>query len=151
LRAIGHGGQTLVSSASQELIRDSLPAGASLQDMGFHKLKDLQSPAQVFQLVHPDLPAEFPKLRSLNEMQTNLPQQVTSFVGREKEMGEVRELLTKTRLLTLTGSGGAGKTRLSLQVAADLVESFEDGVWLVELAPLSDSALVPQTVASALG
>lgn len=151
LRAIAHGGQTLLSLATAELVRDALPAGASLRDLGLHRLKDLQRPEQVFQLMSPDLPADFPPLKSLDTLPNNLPRQLTSFIGREREMAEVKQLLHTTSLLTLTGAGGCGKTRLALQVAADLLEEYPDGVWLVELATLADPTLVPQTVASALG
>ena len=153
LMAAGHGGQTLLSRATQELTRDFLPSGVSLLDLGERRLKDLARPEHVFQILHPSLPADFPPLRSLDnpDLPNNLPQQVTSFVGREKESAEVRALLDKTRLLTLTGPGGAGKSRLSLQVAADLLTGEGDGVWLVELAALSDPALVPQAVADVLG
>jgi class 3 adenylate cyclase len=189
LRAVAHGGQLLLSSATQELVRDSLPEEVSLRDLGEHRLRDLARPERVFQLLHTDLPADFPPLASLNTLPNNLPQQVTSFIGREKEMAEVKRLLGRavgsqpsavsggavscqpsavsedspdvtdsqqltadgTRLLTLTGSGGTGKTRVSLQVAADMLEGEGDGVWLVELAPLADPGLVPQAVATALG
>ena len=153
LMAAGHGGQALLSAATQELVRDHLPDGARLRDLGRHRLKDLGRPEEVFQLLHPDLPADFPPLRSLDNpaLPNNLPQQVTSFVGRETQVAEVNAWLGKTRLLTLTGAGGAGKTRLALQVAADLLDGEGDGVWLVELAPLSDPALVPQAVADVLG
>jgi class 3 adenylate cyclase len=151
LRAVAHGGQLLLSAATQELVRDSLPEGVSFRDLGEHRLRDLARPERVFQLLHPDLPADFPPLTSLNTLPNNLPQQVTSFIGREKEMAAVRRLLDTTRLLTLTGSGGTGKTRLTLQVAAELLEGDGDGVWLVELAPLAEPSLVPQAVATALG
>ncbi len=115
-------------------------------------MKDLTRPETVFQLFHPDLASDFPPLKSLNStgLPNNLPLQLTTFVGREKEMAEITGLLTEARLLTLTGSGGCGKTRLSLQVAADLSEQYPDGVWLVELAPVGDSELVSQTVAEVL-
>jgi len=153
LMAAGRGGQVLMSAATQELVRDHLPDGASLRDLGRHRLKDLGRPEQVFQLLHPSLPTKFPPLRSLDnpDLPNNLPQQTTSFIGREKQVEEVKALLGKTRLLTLTGAGGAGKTRLSLQVAADLLDGDGDGVWLVELAALSDPTLVPQAVANELG
>src|ERR1043166_1834795 len=128
-----------------------MPAGASLRDMGLHRLKDLQQPERLFQLLHPSLPADFPPLRSLEAFAHNLPAQLTSFIGREPEIAAVKQYLAATRLLTLAGSGGCGKTRLSLQVAADLVEEYADGVWLVELALVSDGALLPQRGASALG
>jgi predicted ATPase/class 3 adenylate cyclase len=148
LMSIASGGQILLSSATTELVRDQLPAGATLYDLGEHRLKGLTRPERVFQLSGPELPADFPPLHSLNTLPNNLPLQLTSFVGREHEMAEVTRLLGTTRLLTLTGPGGTGKTRLSLQVAAEVLDTFADGVWLVELAPLSDPALMPQAVAS---
>jgi predicted ATPase len=151
LRAAAHGGQVLLSGATQELVQEALPAGAALRDLGLHRLRDLQRPERIFQLLHPELPADFPPLTSLDTLPNNLPQQVTSVVGREQELAAVRQLLETTRLLTLTGSGGTGKTRLSLQLAAEVLEAYEDGVWLAELAPLTDPALVPQSVAQALG
>jgi predicted ATPase/class 3 adenylate cyclase len=151
LRAAAHGGQVLLSGATEELVRAAVPEGASLRDLGSHRLQDLTHPEHVFQLLHPDLPAEFPPLRSLDALPHNLPRQLTSFIGREQAMARVKELLSRTSLLTLTGSGGCGKTRLALQVAGDLLAEYPAGVWLVELAPLGDPALVPQTVAAALG
>ncbi len=153
LMAAGHGGQVLLSTATRELVQDALPPGATLRDLNQHRLKDLGRPEQVFQLLHPALAADFPPLRSLDnpDLPNNLPQQPTSFIGREKQVEEVEALLGRTRLLTLVGPGGAGKTRLSLQVAADLLTGDGDGVWLVELAALSDPALVPQAVADVLG
>lgn len=144
LRAIGHGGQTLLSQPTAQLVQNRLPAGASLRPLGLHRLKDLARPEEVFQLCHPELPEEFPPLRSLEALRHNLPVQLTAFIGREKEIAEITELLTGTRLLTLTGAGGCGKTRLAMQVGADLIEEYPDGVWLVELAALSDPALVTQ-------
>uniref|UniRef100_UPI00286C3B4E adenylate/guanylate cyclase domain-containing protein n=1 Tax=Armatimonas sp. TaxID=1872638 RepID=UPI00286C3B4E len=151
LLATGHGGQTLLTQAAQELVRDSLPPTATLRELGVHQLKDLARPEQVYQLQYPRLPESFPALKSLSTHPNNLPQQVTSFIGREKELVEVQERLAQTRLLTLTGAGGSGKSRLSLQAAADLLERFPDGVFLVELAPLADPNLVVSTVASVLG
>jgi predicted ATPase/class 3 adenylate cyclase len=153
LLAAGHGGQVLLSAATQELVRDALPPDSALLCLGEHRLRDLSRPETVFQLLHPALAAEFPPLRSLSDpaLPNNLPLQLTSFIGREKAMEEVKRLLKQTRLLTLTGSGGCGKTRLSLQVAADILEDYPEGVWQVELAPLADPALVPQTVAKTLG
>ena len=130
---------------------ESLPAAVSLRDLGKVRLKDLSTPEHVYQVVHPQLRQEFPALRSLEATPNNLPQQATSFIGREKELAELQRLLARARLLTLTGSGGCGKTRLGLQVAADSLERFPDGAWLVELAPLADPGLVPQTVATVLG
>ena len=151
LMAAGHGGQILLSDVTHELIRDSLPPDVSLLPLGKYRLKDLARPETIHQLAHPSLTAEFPPLRTLDVTPNNLPQQVTSFVGREKPLAEVAALLVKTRLLTLTGSGGSGKTRLSLQAAADVLETYPDGAWLVELAPLADPLLVAQTVANVLG
>src|SRR5262249_39608878 len=149
LLSVGHGGQALLSQTVYDLARDSLPPSVSLRGLGSHRLKDLQRPETIFQLLHPELPAEFPALRSLDnpELPNNLPQQTTSFIGRERDIEAVQALLGKTRLLTLTGSGGCGKTRLALQVAAEGLDAHPDGVWFVELAPLSDPALVPQAVA----
>ena len=151
LLATGYGGQTLLSAAAQELVRDSLPAEASLLELGRHRLRDLGRPEAIFQLLHPKLAAPFPTLRSLASLPNNLPLQPTSFVGRESELTQICTLLTTARLLTLTGSGGCGKTRLALQVAADLLDGEGDGAWLVELAPLTDPNLVPATIASVLG
>jgi predicted ATPase len=122
-----------------------------VRDLGSHRLKDLQQPEQVFQFLHADLPAEFPPLRSLEAFAHNLPRQLTSFVGRERAIEEVKRLLATTSLLTLTGAGGCGKTRLALQVAAEMADELPDGVWLVELAALTDPALLPQATAAALG
>jgi predicted ATPase/class 3 adenylate cyclase len=149
--AAGHGGQILLSQAVGVLAAPNLPLGVSLRDLGPHRLKDLREPEHLFQVVHPDLPADFPRLKSLDVLPNNLPVQVTSFIGREWEKAEVRRLLSVSRFLTLTGSGGEGKTRLALQVAAEVLEEFPDGAWLVELAALSDPSLVPKSVASALG
>ncbi len=151
IMSAAHGGQVLLSQAVVDGVREILPAAVSLRDLGKVRLKDLSTPEHVYQVVHPQLRQEFPALRSLEATPNNLPQQVTSFIGREKELAELKRLLARTRLLTLTGSGGCGKTRLCLQVAADSLERFPDGVWLVELAPLSDPGLVPQTVATVLG
>jgi class 3 adenylate cyclase len=155
LRAIAHGGQTLLSAATAALVWDSVPSGASLRDLGEHRLADLQRPEHVFQLDAGALPAEFPPVRSLEASPNNLPVQLTSFIGREEEIAEVTRLVraapSGARLLTLTGAGGAGKTRLAVQVAAGVVEDAPDGVWYVELAPLADPALLPQAVASTCG
>jgi predicted ATPase/class 3 adenylate cyclase len=149
--AAGHGSQILLSHAVEVLAARDLPPGVSLRDLGTHRLKDLREPEHLLQVVHPDLPADFPPLKSLDAFPNNLSIQLTSFVGREHEKAEIKRLLTTTRFLTLTGSGGAGKTRLALQVAAEMLEEFSDGVWLVELAALSSPSLVPKAVASALG
>lgn len=132
-------------------MRDDLPALTDLRDLGEHRLRDLSRPERVFQLLHPTLPTEFPPLKSMDTLPNNLPIQVTSFVGRETESARVKALLGTTRLLSITGTGGAGKTRLALHAAAEQVEEHADGVWLVELAALADPRLVPQEVASALG
>lgn len=159
----GHGGQILISGASENLLRGQLPADASLRDMGEHKLKDIPQPVRIFQLVAPELQSDFPALRALDVFPNNLPTQLTSFIGREKEIRDVMQALSPPlplgegvgvredhRLLTLTGSGGTGKTRLSLQVASGILEQFKDGVWLIELAPISEPALVPSAAANVL-
>lgn len=146
-----HGGQALVTQAVVDLLAQRRPAGIDLAHLGRVRLRDLSAPEDVWQLLHPDLERTFPPLRSLDSTPNNLPQQTTSFIGRESEIADIKERLRETRLLTFTGSGGCGKTRLALQVAADNLENFGDGVWLVELAALTDPSLVPQTVASVLG
>jgi predicted ATPase len=204
LLAVAHGGQVLLSGATAELVQEDLPPEATLRSLGEHRLRDLQRPESIFQLLHPDLPADFPPLASLSTLPHNLPQPATSFIGREREIAEVKALLVSTegvqvsgeegekgrvpaervagegesrlqrdgrlpgspspllpfspspperpnaRLVTITGSGGTGKTRLALQVAAALLEDGGDGVWLAELASLADAALVPQAVATVL-
>jgi predicted ATPase/class 3 adenylate cyclase len=150
IAAVGHGGQILVSDVTHGLVARDLPEGIELRDLGEHRLKDLAHPHRVFQVIAPDLSADFPPLRSLNAHPHNLPIQLTSFIGRVREIAEVKRLVGAARLVTLTGSGGAGKTRLALQVAANVVEVYADGVWLAEFAPIADPALVPKTVASAL-
>ena len=145
-----HGGQTLLTQATEQLARDSLPGDARLVDLGQHRFRDLVAPERVFQLSISGLPDYFPPLKTLNATPNNLPVQLTSFIGREHELEAIRSLLSDTHLLTLTGPGGTGKTRLALQSAAESAERYPDGVWLVELAPVVDPALVPQTIATAL-
>src|SRR6266540_3827939 len=149
--SVAHGGQVLLSSTTQQLVQDELPKGVELRDLGQQQLKDLSRPEHLFQLNIADLPSDFPLLNTLASARHNLPVQLTSFVGREKELAEVKSLLQETHILTLTGPGGTGKTRLSLQLAAEVLKEFSDGVWLVELAPLADPTLVIPTVASTLG
>ena len=151
IMSAAHGGQVLLSQAVLDHVREILPDSVSLRDLGNVRLKDLATPEHVYQVMHPQLRREFPALRSLEATPNNLPQQATNFVGRGDELAQMRLLFASARALTLTGSGGSGKTRLSLQVAADSLERFPDGAWLVELAPLSDPGLVPQTVATVLG
>jgi predicted ATPase/class 3 adenylate cyclase len=147
-----HGGQVLLSQAMADMLVDAtLPADTSLRELGRVRLKDLATPESIFQVLHPKLRAAFPPLRSLESTPNNLPQQLTSFLGRERELAEVGKLLKTTRLLTLLGMGGLGKTRLSLQVAADSLDDFPDGVWFIDLAPIRDEALVPSAVAQELG
>jgi predicted ATPase/class 3 adenylate cyclase len=150
LMAIGHGGQVLLSRATHDLVGDALPSDAVIRSLGTHRLKDLAEPTEVFQLMHPSLQATFPPLKSLDALANNLPVNTTRFIGREREVAAVRERVVAERLVTLTGTGGAGKTRLALQVAADLVDQFADGVWLVEYAPVADASMVAQTSAAVL-
>lgn len=147
----GHGGQTLLSAATYALVASHLPPETDLRDMGERRLRGLARAENIYQLRIQGLPTLFPPLKTLDAFRTNLPAQLTSFIGREKEMAAVKHLIRTSRLTTLTGPGGTGKTRLSLQVAADLLDSFPDEVWFVELAPLSDPALVPQTVMNTIG
>jgi predicted ATPase/class 3 adenylate cyclase len=149
--SVGHGGQVLLSFTTQELMQDELPEGIELRDLGQRQLKDLSRPEHLFQLAIPGLPADFPPLKIPESFPHNLPAQLTSFVGREREMAEAKQLLSNTRLLTFTGPGGTGKTRLALQLATEVLDEFTEGVWFVELAPLADPTLVTQTIASTLG
>src|ERR1700737_4379686 len=151
IRALGYGGQVLVSHSTEALVRGALPEQASLLDLGEHGLKDVSVPVRIFQLAHPNLPAEFPRLKSLNMFRQNLPAAVTSFIGREGELAELRRLVRDSRLVTVTGSGGTGKTRLALEVARELIDDCPGGVCFVDLAPLTDGEWVPQAVAAALG
>jgi predicted ATPase/class 3 adenylate cyclase len=146
----GHGGQVLVSRTARDLIGAELPAGVRLTDLGIHALKDLGEPQQLFQVVADGLPADFPPLRTLDARPNNLPRRLSSFVGREQDLQQAREIMRSAPLLTLTGPGGVGKTRFALQIALELLDDFEDGVWLVELGSLSDPELVLQTIAAAL-
>ncbi len=145
-----HGGQIVTSRGTEELVRHRMDPGSSLRDLGEHQLKDLGRPEHIFQVVAPGLDAEFAELRSLDPTKNNLPLQLTSFVGREDELRDVKKRLLDTRLLTLTGVGGSGKTRLSLQAAAESAEDFKDGVWLVELAAVSDPDKLAAWVAESL-
>jgi predicted ATPase/DNA-binding CsgD family transcriptional regulator/class 3 adenylate cyclase len=151
LQSIGRGGQTLVSGSMHELIVDRLPDGAELIDLGTHRLGDLRQPERVYQLAHRDLPADLGPLRSLDALPNNLPDQPTTFIGRERELRDIGAALQGTRLLTLTGSGGCGKTRLALQTAADSLEQFPDGAWWIGLAQLEAPALIGQALAGVLG
>jgi predicted ATPase len=149
--SIGHGGQVLLSGTTRELSEGNLPDGASLVDLGLRRLKDLTQPEQVWQLTVRGQPAEFPPLNSLDARPNNLPVQVSSLIGRERDLDDVKILLGKRRLVTITGSGGVGKTRLALQVGADLIDHYPDGVWFADLAPITDPELVGSVVASAVG
>jgi len=153
LAAVGHGGQVLLSESAATLVRDSLPPGAALTDLGVHRLKDLGRPEHIFSLGAEGLGAEFPPLRSLGNpaLANNLPAQLATFIGRDRELSEIRALVESSRLVTLTGAGGSGKTRLSLQLAAELLDGTGDGVWLVELAAISDGDAVPSAISEALG
>jgi predicted ATPase/class 3 adenylate cyclase/DNA-binding CsgD family transcriptional regulator len=151
LRAVAHGGQTVLSAATRDLVGDRLPEGISLRDLGSHRLKDLGEPERIWQLCHPDLADDFGPLRSLDAVNNNLPAQLTSFVGRDGELAELRVVLADARLVALTGAGGCGKTRLAAHAAAEVAEAHPDGVWWVELGPLADPGLVAITVARTLG
>jgi len=152
IMSAGHGGQVLLSQTTRDLVEHDLPDDVSLRDLGAHRLKDLQHPSHLFQLIIGGLPADFPPLKTLDTHPNNLPVQLTSLIGRGKEVATVQHLLHRedVRLLTLTGPGGTGKTRLGLQVAAELSDRFADGVYFVNLAPISDPALVVPTIAQTL-
>src|SRR5262245_4700428 len=153
LRAIAHGGQALLSQAVRSWVGSALTDGVALRDLGEHRLRDLATPERVYQLVVAGVPDDFPPLASSDTWPTNLPAPTTPLVGREREVAQVGALLRdpNARLVTLTGSGGVGKTRLALRVAAALWDRFPDGIWFVTLASLADPALVPATIAQALG
>jgi len=151
IMSAGHGGQILISGTTRELVRDVLPDNTELLDLGERRLKDLLRPEHLYQLQAPGLASSFPPLKTLEASRNNLPVQLTSFIGRENEIAEIKEELKVHHIVTLTGPGGTGKTRLSLQVAADLLDQFHHGVWFIELAPLTDPDLIPQTILSAIG
>jgi predicted ATPase/class 3 adenylate cyclase len=151
IAAVAHGGQVLLSDATRGLVDAALPEGIGLRDLGEHRLKDLAAPERLAQLVIEGLADDFPPPRSLDARPNNLPTQLTTFVGRDKELGEAVALLAGTRLLSLTGPGGTGKTRLSLQVAAAAADEFPDGIWFVALEPVRDPALVAATIGRVLG
>ena len=155
LRDLAHGGQTVMSGATEQLVVDWLPADAWLTDLGSHQLRDFPRPERVTQLCHSDLRNEFPPLRTPKSVDIhNLPVQLTSFVGRGAQIDEVRSLLADNRLVTLTGAGGAGKTRLAAEIATRIAADFggsSGGVWYVDLAPVTHPAVVPVAVARALG
>ncbi|MDF3043223.1 MAG: hypothetical protein K0Q71_5929 [Thermomicrobiales bacterium] len=153
LLAASHGGQVLLSLSTHDLARDTLPHGTSLRDLGEHPLRDLDRPERIFQLLHSDLPADFPPIRTVATRSNNLPVQPTPFLGREEQVAQVVHLLRRedVRLVTITGPGGVGKTRLGLQATADLLEHFPDGVWFVDLSVLNDATLVPSAIAGVLG
>jgi len=145
-----HGGQIVLSKAAVDLVAERLPSTSTLLDLGEHRLKDLVRPERIFQYCEPGLREEFPLLRSLSAFAHNLPEQLTSFIGREKELAEIKHLMSRTRLLTLTGSGGNGKTRLALQAAAEAVDQFTNGVWFVDMATVLDPSLIATMVATTL-
>jgi len=153
LEAVAHGGQVLISGATAELLSESLPEGVTLRDLGLHRLKDLGRPERIYQAEADFLQPGFPPLASLDnpELPNNLPGQLSAFVGREAELNQVRSLVSSSRLVTFTGAGGCGKTRLALQVAAELLGTARDGVWFVGLAPLTEAEAIPDAVAAALG
>lgn len=152
LRDLAHGGQTVLSGVTESLVVDRLPEDVWLADLGSHPLRDLPRPERVVQVCHPDLRNEFPPLRVRTAVVAqNLPAQLTSFVGRQAQLGELRDIVTANRLVTLTGAGGAGKTRLAVESAARVAADFSDGVWYVDLAPITIPEVAPVTVARTLG
>ena len=148
LMAAAHGGQILMSDATEALVRSQLPDGATVLDLGEHRLRDLAGRVHIFQLVHPDFPGAFPALRTPDAFPGNLPLQVSSFIGRARELGQTAAALGEARVVTLIGVGGVGKTRLALQVAGQVLPRFGDGAWLCELAPIRDAAGVDGAVAA---
>jgi predicted ATPase/class 3 adenylate cyclase len=150
IASAGHGGQVLLSDTTRSLVNDSLPDGVGLRDLGVHRLRDLERPERLWQLVIPGAQSDFPAIASLDAIPNNLPTRLTTFLGREHEIAELTDLLKRSRLLSLTGPGGTGKTRLSLEVAGRSLARHPDGVFFVELAPITDPKLVPSTIAQAL-
>lgn len=151
LMSIGHGGQILLSGATHELVYEDSPNEITFTDLGLHRLRDLAKPEHVWQVTTKDLSRDFPPLRSLDMLPNNLPVQVTSFRGREKDLEDLRAHLAEHRLVTLLGAGGVGKTRLATQLGAELLDRFSDGVWIADLAPITDSDLVTSVAAQVLG
>src|SRR5450755_456624 len=150
LMSIGHGGQVLMSGSTRELVGIALPSGTSLIDLGMRRLKDLTEPERVWQLTVDGLPSDFPPLNSLDARPNNLPEQLTALVGRENDLKQVKTVVVDHRLVTLFGSGGVGKTRVALQIGADLIDRYADGAWFSDLAPIRDPELVASVVAKAL-
>jgi predicted ATPase/class 3 adenylate cyclase len=150
IMSIGHGGQILLSATIHRLLEDGVPLSFQALDLGEHRLKGFGKPERIYQVLHPDLPAQFPTLLSLSAIPNNLPLPTTEFIGRERDLAALKERLAETRLLTLIGAGGTGKTRLALQVAAELLEQFVDGVYFIDLALLNDASLVASSIAEAL-
>jgi predicted ATPase/class 3 adenylate cyclase/Tfp pilus assembly protein PilF len=150
IRSLASGGQTLISERTWDLVREALPPGSTLKDLGTHRLRDLSRPERIAQLCHVELPDTFPALRSLDMVPHNLPIELTSFIGREAELNRLRKLVQTSRMVTITGAGGLGKTRLALQLGAELIESYADGVWFADLAPVTDGRLVAGAACAAL-
>ena len=148
IMSIGHGGQVLISETTHHITQEHLYTNVSVLDLGYHQLKGLSKAENIYQIFTPDLQQEFPALKSEKHATNNLPSQLTSFIGRERELVEVKSSLEDARLLTLTGPGGTGKTRLSIQIGSQVLSNFKDGVWLVEFASISDPSLITQTIAS---
>jgi class 3 adenylate cyclase len=153
IMAVGHGGQVLLSGASAALVADQLPEGAALMDLGAHRLKDLGRPEELFQLVHPALLHDFPPLATPDRRPNNLPTQASTFIGRDTELREIRASIEResVRLLTLTGPGGTGKTRLALRVAADEIDRFDHGVFFIDLSAIRDTQAVLAGIARTVG
>ena len=149
IAAAGHGGQVLLSAATKT-VTETLPRGIAVRDLGAHRLKDFEEPQRIFQLDISDLPSEFPPIKTL-EIPTNLPARLTSFVGRDRELARITNVLESARLVTLTGPGGTGKTRLALRAASEILDRFPDGVFFIDLAPISDPALVPSAILTTVG
>ncbi len=151
IMGVAYGGQILLSAVTAALAREQLPENTSLLDLGEHRLKNLSQLENIFQLNVPGLPNDFPPLQSLTTIPNNLPSRLTSFIGRDKEIAEINSLLDTARLVTLTGSGGTGKTRLSIEIGTLELPSFQNGVWLLELAPLTDPTQIIPALAQVFG
>lgn len=150
IMSIAHGGQILLTEEVYENIKDNSDLKISFRDLGKRKLKDIILPEHVYQILSDDLPSEFPPLKSQDARQNNLPSSVSEFIGRKKEIQEIKALFSKTRLITLTGAGGTGKTRISIQIAMEMIDEFDNGVWLIELSPVTDPELIVKEISTTL-
>lgn len=151
IMSVAYGGQILISENTNEMFSEKATDSVSVRDLGNRRLKDLIQPVKLFQILSSEIPADFPPLKTLDARPNNLPVQLTNFIGRETDISEIKKTLTNSRLITLLGPGGTGKTRLSMQIAADMIDEYSNGVFIAEMAQISDPSLVIQTLMNCLG